>query len=117
MTHATQVESKESLIRPCTWVWAMLVLLTGVTLAIGKLQLSGFSVISFILILTLIKTQMVADWFMGLRRVRPLWRLIVTAYLVIVISGIALAYYLSMDTSAGVSASTLIQDSNSGREQ
>jgi len=113
----TRIEPKDSFIRPCTFVWVILISLTVITLAISKMELGGYSVLGFILILTFIKTQMVADWFMGLRRVRPLWRLIVTTYLVIVISGIALAYHLSVDTPVEVSANTLIQHSNPGREQ
>lgn len=83
-------------IRPCTLVWAVLMALTLAAFGVGKLGLSGGAVTGFILVGTLIKGQMVADFFMGLRRVRPLWRLLLAGWLLFVIGGIGFAYRLSL---------------------
>jgi cytochrome c oxidase subunit 4 len=83
-------------IRPCTWVWMILVLLTLGVLAIGKAGLGGIGIVLLILLSTLVKTRMVADYFMGLKRAGRLWRTIVSVYLLIVVSMIGLAYWLSL---------------------
>jgi len=48
-----------------------------------------------VLALTLIKGQLIADYFMGLRRVRSLWRTAMFAYLVVVGGLIATAYLIA----------------------
>lgn len=95
-THSEATVSKSTgrLLRPCTWVWLALVGLTLSMLAVGQLGLSGGSVVTLLLIVTLIKTQLVADMFMGLRQSRLLWRMIVTVYLTGVIGLIGLAWWL-----------------------
>jgi cytochrome c oxidase subunit 4 len=90
--------SKQSrkLIRPCTFVWLTLMVLTLVTLSIGQMGLSGMNVVIFILVTTFIKGQMVADFFMGLKRVRWAWRIIVLLYMVFVCTMIGIAYWISL---------------------
>ncbi|MCW9024306.1 MAG: cytochrome C oxidase subunit IV family protein [Gammaproteobacteria bacterium] len=83
-------------IRPCTWVWIILMLLTLAVLFIGQAGLGGTTVVCILLISTFVKTQMVADYFMGLKRTRLIWRAIVTVYLLLVMSLIGLAYWLSL---------------------
>ena len=70
--------------------------LTLVLLAVGKAGLGGVGIVTLVLLSTLVKTQLVADYFMGLKRARLLWRAIVTIYLLLVISMIGLAYWLSL---------------------
>jgi hypothetical protein len=84
-------------IRPCTWVWLILLALTLLAWGVGQMQLGGLSIVSVILLSTLIKGQMVADFFMGLIRVRPFWRIILFSYLFIVIALIWLAYFIGLD--------------------
>ena len=56
--------------------------------------LGGIWVVALLLLSTLLKTQLVADYFMALKYSRPLWRIIITVYLVIIVSMIGLAYWL-----------------------
>ncbi len=79
-------------IRPCTLVWLLLVGLTLFAFGVGKLELTGSTVVALILASTFIKAQMVADYFMGLKYARPLWRIMMTAWIVIVCGGIGLAW-------------------------
>lgn len=90
--------SKQSrkLIRPCTFIWLILIALTLVTLSIGQMGLSGMNVVIFILVMTFIKGQMIADFFMGLKRVRWAWRIIVLIYMVFVCTMIGIAYWTSL---------------------
>ncbi|MFP3874729.1 MAG: cytochrome C oxidase subunit IV family protein [Thiohalophilus sp.] len=81
-------------VRPCTRVWLVLVGLTLAMLVVGEMGLSGGSVVTLLLIATFLKTQLVADRFMGLRQSRLLWRMIVMVYLVSVIGLIGLAWWL-----------------------
>lgn len=82
-------------IRPCTRVWLGLLALTAVTYGIGKLGLGGTQIVMLVLIITFIKSEMVAGFFMGLRKTSLLWRAIMASYLVIVGGGIAVAYLIS----------------------
>jgi len=75
-------------------VWLALVVLTLVTYAAGRAGLGGRLVISGLLLSVVIKGQMIADVFMGLRGVRNPWRWIVTGWLLIVVSLIGVAFSL-----------------------
>ena len=83
-------------LRPCTWTWLILMVLTVAMLAVGKAGLGGAGIVTLLLLSTLVKTQLVADYFMGLKRASLLWRAIVTVYLLLVISLIGLAYWISL---------------------
>lgn len=90
MNHST---SKFNL-RPCTWVWLTLIVLTLAVMTVGQIGLGGVTIVTLILVSTLVKTQIVADYFMGLKQGRPLWRIIMMAYIWVIISMIGLAYWL-----------------------
>jgi hypothetical protein len=83
------------LIRPCTLVYALLLLLTCVTWAAGRLGLEGLGVALLVLAFALLKGQLIGDWFMGLRDVRGPWRWVVVIWLVIPGGLITLAFMLS----------------------
>lgn len=83
------------LIRPCTLVYAVLVALTLVTWTIGRAGLDGLGLALTVLGIALFKGHLVADWFMGLRGVRGLWRWVVVIWLVIPGGLISLAFILS----------------------
>lgn len=85
-------------LRPCTLTWLVLVALTLGVLAIGRLGLAGWGIVGLLLASTLVKTWLVAEHFMGLRHSALRWRLIMAAYLVVVLSGIALAWWLASPT-------------------
>jgi hypothetical protein len=84
-------------LRPCTVVWLVLVGLTLAVLAVGQAGLGGPWVVGMVLLTTLLKTQLVADYFMGLRRSAMRWLFIVSSYLLLVTGLIGLAYWLSLD--------------------
>ncbi len=83
-------------IRPCTYVWLILILLTFFAFAVGKLELGGTTIIVMILLSTLIKGQMIVDYFMGLHRVGWKWRLILYTWLLLVTGMIGFAYSLGL---------------------
>ncbi|MHB1229990.1 MAG: cytochrome C oxidase subunit IV family protein [Halothiobacillus sp.] len=69
----------------------MLLGLTTVSFELSSIM-NGRALMFVILALTIIKGQLVARDFMGLRKVRPLWRHIMTSYLLIINGLIAIAY-------------------------
>ncbi|MGE0081709.1 MAG: cytochrome C oxidase subunit IV family protein [Thiohalomonadaceae bacterium] len=75
-----------------TGIWLVLVVLTLVTWAVGESRLGGPTVAALVLAAAFVKGQLVVDWFMGLRRVRPLWRVLMFAYLLLVCALIGLGY-------------------------
>lgn len=88
-------EAGRQLVRPCTQVYLALVLLTGVTWAIGRFELGGLSVSLLVLAIALFKGHLIGDWFMGLRSVRGLWRWVVVIWLLIPGGLIASAFMLT----------------------
>ena len=88
--------SQPRFVRPCTLIWLTLIALTGVTYSIGDAGLGGRNVMLLVLAITLLKGQMIAGFFMGLRKASLLWRAIMGVYLVIVGSMIAVAYLMGL---------------------
>jgi hypothetical protein len=76
------------------YVWMFLVILTIFAYLLGYLKLISTSIVGVLLLTTFIKGAMVSDYFMGLRTVQLKYRLIPTLWLGIVLSLIAVAYYL-----------------------
>ena len=74
--------------------WFILAILTVFAFLLGYLNTINTSLVALLLISTFIKGQLVIDYFMGLKNVRLRYRLIPTIWLFIVISLIAIAYYL-----------------------
>ena len=86
------IPQKPHFIRPCTYIWLALILLTGITYGIGEAGLGGLGMMLTVLGIAVVKVQMVANYFMGLRRTRWLWRGIVLGWLVLVAGLITVAY-------------------------
>ncbi len=89
-------EYTEYIVRPCTWVWLILILLTVFAFLVGEFELGGITIVSTLLLSTLIKGQIVVDYFMGLHQVRWLWRIILYSWLLLVIGLIGFAYWLGL---------------------
>ncbi|OGV75435.1 MAG: hypothetical protein A3I83_01625 [Methylotenera sp. RIFCSPLOWO2_02_FULL_45_14] len=79
-----------------TIIWLLLIALTIATFSIGEVDLSGKNTMLMLLVIAMIKSQMVANYFMGLHRTRLLWRGIMFGYFVIVGGSIALAYLMGL---------------------
>ncbi len=79
-----------------TAIWLILVALTITTYRIGEAGMSGKKVMLMVLVIAMIKSQLVANYFMALRNTRLLWRGIMFGYFVIVGSLIAIAYLMDL---------------------
>ncbi len=80
--------------RTVEMVWLVLIVLTIFAYLLGKLHLASGFMVGVLLFTTFIKGQLVIDYFMGMKNVSLKYRLIPTIWLVIVISSIAVSYYL-----------------------
>lgn len=69
--------------RPSTWVFSLLVVLTFITFYIGEQGLGGLNIALFVLAIALIKGHLVGAYFMGLGGLRGLWRWPVSVWLII----------------------------------
>ncbi len=78
--------------RFATRIWLALVILTLLTFAIGEEVTAGRAVMMSVLLIALVKGQLIANYFMGLRHVSWLWRGIILGYFVVVGSMVAFAY-------------------------
>ncbi len=87
-------QAQHRLIRPCTLIWLLLITLTFATYVAAELGLQGKGLVVGVLAIAMFKGQLVADWFMGIRRVGGFWRPVLSGYLLIVGSFIAAAFLL-----------------------
>lgn len=78
--------------RFATLIWLALVILTVTTFLIGEKVSAGKTVMLSVLLISLIKGQLIANYFMGLRHVSWLWRGIILGYFVVVGGMIVIAY-------------------------
>lgn len=78
-----------------TIIWLALILFTTMTYSIDLLGMSGKATMLALLAITMLKSQMVANYFMGLRKCGQLWRGIMFGYFLIVGSLIAIAYLMA----------------------
>ena len=83
------------MLKPCSAVWLLLMAMTLLTFTLGGVSLDGRLLVLLVLGIAVVKAQLVADHFMGLRRVAGFWRPLVTAYLLILGAGIGLAFVLA----------------------
>jgi caa(3)-type oxidase subunit IV len=79
-----------------TVIWLLLVALTIATFSIGEAGMAGKNIMLILLSIAMIKSQMVANYFMALRQTKLIWRLVMLLYFVIVGGLIALAYLIGM---------------------
>ena len=79
-----------------TIIWLTLIVLTIITFSLGEAGMSGKWVMLTLLAITMVKSQLVANYFMGLRKTRFLWRAIMFGYFIIVGSLIAMSYLMSL---------------------
>ena len=89
-----QINSQSNI--SATVIWLILVALTLATWRIGEAGMVGKSAMLLLLFIAMIKSQMVANYFMALQHTRLLWRGIMFGYFVIVGGLIALAYLRSL---------------------
>ncbi len=80
-----------------TIIWLVLATLTIMTFRLGEAGMSGKGVMLTLLAITMIKSQLVANYFMGLRKTKFLWRAIMFGYFAIVGGLIALAYLMGLN--------------------
>ncbi len=82
-------------IRPCTRVYLALIALTLVTFVVGELGLGGLKVALAVLVIAMIKGHLVGSYFMGLGRIRGLWRWPVSIWLLLPGALISIAFILA----------------------
>ena len=79
-------------IRTATFVWLLLLAFTLATYLIATYVPFGPVIVGVVLGVTFFKGRLVICHFMGVRYCRPVWRVIMMAYLLVVGSVITLAY-------------------------
>lgn len=87
--------AKTNEVRTATFVWLLLLLFTLATYLIATYIPFGPVIMGIVLGVTFFKGRLVICHFMGVRYCRPLWRVVMMAYLLVVGSVIALAYLLA----------------------
>ncbi|MFA7386803.1 MAG: cytochrome C oxidase subunit IV family protein [Thiohalobacteraceae bacterium] len=78
-----------------TRVWLALVALTLTTFTLGVFGYQGIGLVVTVLAIALFKAHLVVDHFMLLRRGAPLWRALLTGYLILIGILIAVPFALA----------------------
>jgi len=79
-------------------IWLVLATLTLFAYLLGYLKIISTFFVAILLGTTFIKGTLVIEYFMGLHNVNWKYRMIPTLWLVMIISLIAIAYYLPVST-------------------
>lgn len=79
-------------IRNATLIWIGLLLLTLLSFSLGEVPHPGPLALLVIGMVTLVKGKLVIDYFMGLKPVGGLFLYMITGWLVLVLSLIAIAF-------------------------
>lgn len=75
-----------------TVIWLVLIVLTIISFYLGETGMQGKDVMLTLLAITMIKSQLIANYFMGLHKTKLCWRAVMLSYFLIVGGLIALAY-------------------------
>jgi len=86
------MNSTSAFLRPCTWVYVVLIALTFTTYAVGELGLGGLSFALLVLGIALVKGYLVGDFFMGLHGLSGPWRWVILIWLTLIGGLITLAF-------------------------
>ncbi|MCG6937886.1 MAG: cytochrome C oxidase subunit IV family protein [Gammaproteobacteria bacterium] len=70
-------------VRPCTFVYIVLMTLTVITWLVGKAGLHGLEISLFVLSFALFKGLLIGDYYMGLRGIKGLWRWVIIIWLLL----------------------------------
>lgn len=79
-------------------IWVILITLSLFAYLLGYVKLLSALMVSVLLLSTFLKGQLIIDYFMGLKETRLRYRLIPTLWLILILSLIALSYYLPQGT-------------------
>lgn len=79
-------------IRNATLIWMSLLVLTLVSFSLGEVPHPGALALLVIALVTFVKGKLVIDYFMGLKPVGGLFFYMITGWLVLVLSLIAIAF-------------------------
>lgn len=77
-----------------TYIWIILISLTTITLFLGENESFTSTVLILVSTITLLKGQLVIDYFMGLKDVKSKYRFFVSFWLFFVLSSITIIYIL-----------------------
>ncbi len=83
-------------IRPCTFIYIVLMTLTVVTWMIGRAGLSGLDISLLVLSFALFKGLLIGDYYMGLRTVHGFWRWTIIIWLLLPGGLITWAFMISV---------------------
>jgi len=82
-------------LRPCTFVYLLLMVLTFFTWYVGVSGYGGLTIAFVVLGLSLLKGHLIGDYYMGLKLVSSGWRWVIMIWLLLPGSLIAIAFYIS----------------------
>mgnify|MGYP003625094837 FL=1 len=88
----TNKDLKPSLFSSLTLNWVLLLLLTLIAVMLSQLNMASNILIMLALAITVIKSQIVVDRFMGLKDIEFRWRALMLAYIVIIPAIIVIIY-------------------------
>jgi len=78
------IRSNDSTIKTLTISWALLLILTLTAIILSQLNIEPSLLVTLVLAVTVFKSQIVIDIFMGLKEVDYRWRRLMLSYIIFV---------------------------------
>lgn len=82
--------------RKVTLIWLALILATAIGALISTFEETGVLVVFFTVTILIIKGQLIVDYFMNLKDVAKHWRMLMSAYCIVIGAFVFSAYCLSI---------------------
>ena len=98
MSELSQAELKQQN-NKATFVWIALMFATAIGAFLGSLKTTGVAVVLLSIVVLVVKGQLIVDYFMGLKPVARHWRILMSAYSIVIGAFVFLAYCLSLTSS------------------
>ncbi|WP_196137882.1 cytochrome C oxidase subunit IV family protein [Aliikangiella sp. G2MR2-5] len=73
-------EPAHTAIRKATGIWLALIILSVAGACFGEVKALTEEILLATLIILVVKAQLIVDYFMGIKQVRPLWRLTMSGF-------------------------------------
>lgn len=81
-------------VQKATKIWLLLMLATITAAGLSFLPIDGLLMTAVTILILMLKGQMIVDYFMGLKTASAFWRVVMSAYCVVIGSAVMGVYWL-----------------------
>jgi cytochrome c oxidase subunit IV len=89
-------EKQAASVQQATKIWLLLMLATASAAGLSFLPINGLLLTAITILILIWKGQMIVDYFMGLKTASVFWRVVMSAYCVVIGLAVMGVYYLGI---------------------